>query len=67
MSESEYLITHARVATFGEEPELLADGALLVTDGRIADLGDSVELSTRYPQAERWDAGETSPAFLRPK
>ena len=30
------LITHARLATLGEDPRLIADGALLVEDGKIA-------------------------------
>ena len=50
------LITHARLATLGGEPSLIEDGALLVEDGRIAALGITAELTTRYPAAERWDA-----------
>jgi putative selenium metabolism protein SsnA len=51
------LITHARLATFGPDPRLIDDGALWVEGGRIADLGLTAELSARYPEAERWDAG----------
>ncbi len=50
------LITHARLATLGDEPQLIEDGALLVEGGAIAALGSTAELATRYPQAERWDA-----------
>jgi len=51
------LITHARLATLGDEPSLIEDGALLVEDGRIAALGTSDALTMRFPAAERWDAG----------
>jgi putative selenium metabolism protein SsnA len=50
------LITHARLATLGDEPQLIEDGALLVEGGTIAALGSTAELAARYPQAERWDA-----------
>jgi putative selenium metabolism protein SsnA len=50
------LITHARLATLGGEPDLVEDGALLVEDDRVAALGTTAELATRYPAAERWDA-----------
>jgi putative selenium metabolism protein SsnA len=50
------LITHARLATLGDTPQLIEDGALLVAGDYIADLGTTAELSTRYPEAERWDA-----------
>jgi len=50
------LITHACLATLGDEPDLVEDGALLVEDDRIAALGTTAELTARYPAAERWDA-----------
>ncbi|MFQ6102071.1 MAG: putative aminohydrolase SsnA [Anaerolineae bacterium] len=50
------LITHARLATLGDEPSLTEDGALLVEGGHITALGTTAELTTRYPAAERWDA-----------
>jgi putative selenium metabolism protein SsnA len=50
------LITQACLATLGDEPRLVEDGTLLIEDGRIAALGTTAELSTRYPEAERWDA-----------
>jgi putative selenium metabolism protein SsnA len=54
--ESGLLITHARLATLGEEPALIEDGALFIEDGRLAALGATAELATRYPDAEHWDA-----------
>jgi putative selenium metabolism protein SsnA len=51
------LVGHARVATLGEEPRLIEDGAVLIQDGCIADIGPTVELSTRHPGAGWWDAG----------
>ncbi|MBN1814023.1 MAG: putative aminohydrolase SsnA [Anaerolineae bacterium] len=50
------LITHARLATLGDDPQLIEDGALLVTGDSIADLGTAAELSARYLEVERWDA-----------
>ena len=50
------LITRARIATLGDGPRLIEDGALLVADGRIVALGATTELTTRYPAVERWDA-----------
>jgi len=66
-TKSQTLITHARLATLGNEPNLVeaqsrrglrhyGDGALLIEDGRIAALGATAELTARYPAAERWDA-----------
>ena len=50
------LITHARLSTLGDEPELIEDGALLIQGDHIAALGPTAELATRYPAVERWDA-----------
>ncbi|MCS7282305.1 MAG: putative aminohydrolase SsnA [Anaerolineae bacterium] len=50
------LITHARIATLGDEPRLIEDGALLVWGDKIADMGKTADLTTRYPSEERWDA-----------
>ena len=50
------LITHARLATLGSEPQLLEDGALLVEGERIAALGSTAALTSRYPDVDRWDA-----------
>jgi putative selenium metabolism protein SsnA len=54
--ESQLLITHARLATLGDNPQLVEDGALLIQDGLIVALGATDELATRYPAAEHWDA-----------
>jgi putative selenium metabolism protein SsnA len=50
------LITHARLATLGDEPRLIEDGALLIEGERIAALGTTAALTATYPAAERWDA-----------
>jgi len=55
-SQTQTLITHARLATLGESPQLFEDGALLIEGETIAAIGTTAELSTRYPAAERWDA-----------
>lgn len=52
-----FLIVHACIATLGETPALIEDGALLVERGRIADVGTTAEVTTRHPHVERWDAG----------
>ncbi len=36
----------------------IANGAVYVANGRIADLGDATQMEARYPQAERLDAAE---------
>ncbi len=51
------LITHARVATLGDDPRLIDDGALLIREGRIAALGTTAALTVQYPDEERLDAG----------
>jgi putative selenium metabolism protein SsnA len=51
------LIGHARVATLGEVPQLLSDGAVLIQEGQIAAVDSTAELTTRYPAATWWDAG----------
>ncbi|MGC9394009.1 MAG: putative aminohydrolase SsnA [Anaerolineae bacterium] len=50
------LITHARIATLGDAPQLLDDGALLIRDGKIAALDTTMALATQYPREERLDA-----------
>jgi len=50
------LITHATVATLGEEPRLLEDGAILVRDDLIAAVGDTRTLVARYPHEKELDA-----------
>jgi len=51
------LITHAKVATLGETPQLIEDGAILIRDGKIAALDTTMALATRYPTEEQLDAG----------
>ena len=53
---TQLLIGHARVATLGQEPRLIEDGAILIKDGLIAAIGPTAELAARYPSAEWWDA-----------
>jgi len=50
------LITHARLATFGSNPQVIEDGALLVEGKQIAAVGTIRTLTTRFPDADRWDA-----------
>ncbi len=50
------LITHATLAPLGAVPALIEDGAVLVRDGRIAAMGTTAALTTRFPDVERWDA-----------
>jgi putative selenium metabolism protein SsnA len=50
------LITHARLATLGAEPQLIEDGALLIRGDSIAEIGDTTDLTARHPREERWDA-----------
>lgn len=56
------LIHHATVITFDDTGQdganrILNDGAVLVEDGLIMDVGESAGLLARHSQAERWDAG----------
>lgn len=51
------LITRARVATLGADPRLIEDGAILIRDRRIADIGSTASLIAAYPEEERRDAG----------
>ncbi|MFP4343867.1 MAG: putative aminohydrolase SsnA [Anaerolineales bacterium] len=50
------LITHARIATLGDDAQLIEEGALLIRDGKIAKVGTTVALTTAYPDEERLDA-----------
>jgi len=50
------LISHGRVFTFGADPQYFADGAVLIEDDTIRDVGDSAALEQAYPDAERLDA-----------
>jgi putative selenium metabolism protein SsnA len=50
------LITHASIATLGDDPQLIEEGALLIREGKIAELGTTAALTTAYPDEERLDA-----------
>ncbi len=50
------LITNGRLVTWGEANELIENGALLLREGRIADMGDSAGLRAQYPGVEELDA-----------
>ncbi|MGD2144394.1 MAG: putative aminohydrolase SsnA [Anaerolineae bacterium] len=50
------LITNARLATFGHNPALIEDGALLIQGKRIAALGPTADLASRFPDLDRWEA-----------
>jgi putative selenium metabolism protein SsnA len=50
------LITNGRLVTWGQPNEIIEGGALLLRDGRIADIGSSAELTSRYPTVEQLDA-----------
>jgi putative selenium metabolism protein SsnA len=52
----EMLITNGRIITWVAGDEILADGAVLVRDGRIAIIGSTAELLASYPGVERLDA-----------
>ena len=50
------LITHAKIATLGDDPQLMDDGAILIRDGRIEAVDTTMALATQYPEEERLDA-----------
>jgi putative selenium metabolism protein SsnA len=50
------LITHARIATLGQDPQLIDDGALLIREGRIAAVDTTATLTAQYPDEARLDA-----------
>ena len=51
------LITHARLSTLGATPQLIEDGALRIQGETITDIGTTADLTRRYPDEERWNAG----------
>ena len=54
----EQLIRNAVIVTVDPQRRILWDGAILVRDDRIADLGPSAELNAKYPAPDRVvDAG----------
>jgi len=50
------LITHGRIATFGQNPQVIEDGAICLADDQIIAVGPTAELRARYPEAEQLDA-----------
>ncbi len=50
------LITNANLITYEEPNRILADQALLIVDGCIADMGANSELLARYSDVEKLDA-----------
>jgi putative selenium metabolism protein SsnA len=50
------LIINATLVTWGTPNQILGDHAVYLANGKIADLGASRELISRYPQAELLDA-----------
>lgn len=52
----ELLITNGQLVTWGEDNEIIDNGALLLRDGRIAAIGNSQTLPLEFPEAEKMDA-----------
>jgi putative selenium metabolism protein SsnA len=50
------LITNATLVTWEDPNQLIEDGALLIEGGTIREVGTTVDLVARYPDAERLDA-----------
>lgn len=50
------LITNAKLVTWYAANPLIEDGALLIEDGMIQEIGQSNDLIARYPSTERIDA-----------
>jgi len=51
------LIHNANLITWAQPNQILADQAVLLADGLIAEIGPSADLTARHPRAERLDAG----------
>lgn len=50
------LITHAKVATLGDKPRLMDDGAILIHEREIAAVDTTAALTAYYPDEARLDA-----------
>ena len=50
------LITNARVATLGEKPRLIDNGAILISDTKLIEIGSSQQLCAAFPNEEIVDA-----------
>ncbi|MDX1413660.1 MAG: putative aminohydrolase SsnA [Candidatus Promineifilaceae bacterium] len=55
-SVADLLITNGRLVTWANPNEIVNDSALLIRDGRIAEIGASILLSKKYPEVETVDA-----------
>lgn len=47
------LITNGTVITLGDKPRIIEDGAVFIKEDRIADIGASKQLASKYPNAEK--------------
>jgi putative selenium metabolism protein SsnA len=50
------LITNGRLVTWQAENEIIENGALLLQNGLIADMGSSADLVAKYPETKQLDA-----------
>ncbi|MBI5567201.1 MAG: putative aminohydrolase SsnA [Chloroflexi bacterium] len=50
------LITHGRIATYGKNPQVIDDGAIYVEGDQIVEVGSTLDLLTRYRDADKLDA-----------
>ncbi|MEP7199332.1 MAG: putative aminohydrolase SsnA [Chloroflexota bacterium] len=50
------LITHGTLITFGNDPRIIADGALRLADGVITHVGATHDLTAQFPRDETLDA-----------
>ncbi len=50
------LITNGRVITFGDDPQMIESGAVLIDGDTIAAVGTSTALEEQFPEVERLDA-----------
>jgi putative selenium metabolism protein SsnA len=50
------LIINSILITLGEKNEIIPDGAILIRDGYITDLGQTAELTAKYPNEDILDA-----------
>ncbi|EXJ86301.1 hypothetical protein A1O3_03252 [Capronia epimyces CBS 606.96] len=49
------LYTHATIITVDQTRRVISDGALLVHDDKIVDVGKTTELTTKYPEEAQYD------------
>ncbi|MCP4168409.1 MAG: putative aminohydrolase SsnA [Chloroflexi bacterium] len=50
------LITNGRIITFGDDPQMIESGAVLIDGDSIAAVGTSTALEEQFPEVERLDA-----------